>query len=316
MGLGKEPYRHIYPADLTALRSVSPLAERAYLHLAFGERSSACCVTSVDPEWLRYSLRARRTSEVLDALAELEAAGWLVWDREALQGWLPVQAKRSWSDSETSATGWRNDLERFKPSLAKSQARAFIDSAPIAPSKGKRSATHLSSSNRISTSTSSETPIGVPAVAAAPVASDVDGHSQQASHNAHSANANGPRTAASLFDDHTPASDTNRQPRAKRARTVAESPPSREATRTFFERAGSSWAEADQCYDHHLARGWVSGRTPLKDWDAACRTWIANAKKYASQRGSYRSTKPVYDEAAVWTPEAKARAERESTGAF
>ena len=161
-----------------------------------------------------------------------------------------------------------------------------------------------------------KTPDGVLCAPAIAVADEPSGESVDASANAVQTNGNCPRTAASLFDDHTPASDQNLQPRAKRARTVAESPPTREATREFFERAGSSWAEADQCYDHHLARGWVSGRTPLKDWDAACRTWIANAKKYASQRGPYRSTKPVYDEAAVWTPEAKARAERESTGAF
>ena len=165
MSLGKLPYRHIHPADLTALREVSPMAERVYVHLAFGERSTPCCLVACDGEWLRYALRARRTSEVVDALGELEAAGWIVWDRDAQQAWLPVQANRTWSGSETTATGWRNDLERFKSSVAKSQARAFIDSAPIAPSKPKAGPKDHSSSSSSSSSISKKTAIAVPAPA-------------------------------------------------------------------------------------------------------------------------------------------------------
>ena len=166
MALGTEPYRHLYAADLTALRDLSVMAERVYVHLACGERSSACCMASCDPEHLRYSVRARRTSEVLDALAELEAAGWLVLDLSCKQAWLPVQEKRTWIVSESSATGLRNDLSRFKLSVATRQALAFIDSAPVPPPKGQGSTTDLR--NRIRNSI--PVPIGTeaPAVAADP----------------------------------------------------------------------------------------------------------------------------------------------------
>lgn len=160
MALGTEPYRHLYAADLTALRDLSVMAERVYVHLACGERSSACCMASCDPEHLRYSVRARRTAEVTDALAELEAAGWIVLDLAAKQAWLPVQAKRTWIVSDSSATGWRNDLSRFKVSVATRQAAAFIDSAPVPPPKGHGSTPDLrsrnSSSNRNSIPTTAK----------------------------------------------------------------------------------------------------------------------------------------------------------------
>jgi hypothetical protein len=168
MALGTEPYRHLYAADLTALRDLSVMAERVYVHLACGERSSACCMASCDPEHLRYSVRARRTAEVLDALAELETAGWLVLDLSCKQAWLPVQAKRTWIVSDSSATGWRNDLSRFKVSVATRQALAFIDSAPVPPPKGQGSTPDLRSRNRIRNSTSIPIGIEAPAVAVDP----------------------------------------------------------------------------------------------------------------------------------------------------
>jgi hypothetical protein len=168
MALGTEPYQHLYAADLTALRDLSVMAERVYVHLACGERSSACCMASCDPEHLRYSVRARRTAEVLDALAELETAGWLVLDLSCKQAWLPVQAKRTWIVSDSSATGWRNDLSRFKVSVATRQALAFIDSAPVPPPKGQGSTPDLRSRNRIRNSTSIPIGIEAPAVAVDP----------------------------------------------------------------------------------------------------------------------------------------------------
>lgn len=164
MALGKEPYKHLYAADLTALRDLSVMAERVYVHLACGERSSACCVASCDPEHLRYSVRARRTAEVLDALTELEAAGWLVVDLAAKQAWLPVQARRTWIVSEATATGWRNDLSRFKVSLATSQALDFIDRRQQAPTKPYAGDGVLRNSNSNSKTTTNVV-VGTPAVA-------------------------------------------------------------------------------------------------------------------------------------------------------
>lgn len=240
MALGKEPYKHLYAADLTALRDLSVMAERVYVHLACGERSSACCVASCDPEHLRYSVRARRTSEVMDALTELEAAGWLVLDLAAKQAWLPVQAKRTRPVDEPTAKGWRNDLSRFKVSLATLQALAFIDSLTVAPSKGRQRPTQPN--NSISNSNSIPIPIGIGAPAVA-----VD-------------------------------------PKPKRAKP--ERPTLDEAV-AYFQEQDSTAAEATAFCDHHEARGWVIGRTAMKDWQAAARTWIRNAAKWAAQGSRY-----------------------------
>ena len=128
MALGSEPYRRIYPADVVALRDVSPLAERVYMHLAFGERSRACCLVACDPEWLRLAVRTRSVPEVMAALGELADAGWLVLDQRAKQAWLPRQASRTAHDKDSQLIGWRKEIDLFKDSEAKAQAIAFIES--------------------------------------------------------------------------------------------------------------------------------------------------------------------------------------------
>ena len=37
--------------------------------------------------------------------------------------------------------------------------------------------------------------------------------------------------------------------------------------------------EAEQFFDHYEANGWMVGRTPMKDWQAACRYWERMRKK-------------------------------------
>lgn len=37
--------------------------------------------------------------------------------------------------------------------------------------------------------------------------------------------------------------------------------------------------DANQFYDHYEANGWVRGKTKIKDWKAAVRTWERNAKQ-------------------------------------
>lgn len=33
-------------------------------------------------------------------------------------------------------------------------------------------------------------------------------------------------------------------------------------------------------FDHHEARGWIAGKTKMRDWEAAGRTWLRNAKQW------------------------------------
>lgn len=70
----------------------------------------------------------------------------------------------------------------------------------------------------------------------------------------------------------------------KRAKT--ERPTLDEAI-AYFQEQDSTAAEATAFCDHHEARGWVIGRTAMKDWRAAARTWIRNAAKWAAQGSRY-----------------------------
>ena len=38
---------------------------------------------------------------------------------------------------------------------------------------------------------------------------------------------------------------------------------------------------AAKFWDHHQSKGWVIGRTPMKDWKAAVRTWHSNERSFA-----------------------------------
>lgn len=52
--------------------------------------------------------------------------------------------------------------------------------------------------------------------------------------------------------------------------------------------------EAEKFYDYNLSVGWIVGkkRTPMKDWQAAARTWNRNAIEYAKEKGAYKPPPP------------------------
>lgn len=67
-----------------------------------------------------------------------------------------------------------------------------------------------------------------------------------------------------------------------------------EVAQYFFE--STDWSTAD-CADlaqrfvnHYEANGWMVGRTAMKNWQAACRTWITNQGKYAGNSKQAAST--------------------------
>lgn len=38
--------------------------------------------------------------------------------------------------------------------------------------------------------------------------------------------------------------------------------------------------EAEAFFDHFESNGWMVGRNPMKNWEAAVRTWITNFRKW------------------------------------
>ena len=41
--------------------------------------------------------------------------------------------------------------------------------------------------------------------------------------------------------------------------------------------------EAERFHDYHQSRGWKVGKTGMKDWHAAVRTWLRNQEKFANE---------------------------------
>lgn len=77
----------------------------------------------------------------------------------------------------------------------------------------------------------------------------------------------------------------------------AASPPLESATRTAFKKPSlEEMTEyfrnkghpdlASRCFDHYEANGWRVGRVSMKDWQAACRTWIAQRNEFSNGNGS------------------------------
>jgi hypothetical protein len=46
---------------------------------------------------------------------------------------------------------------------------------------------------------------------------------------------------------------------------------------TFFRANGSTGAEAREYWDFYQSKGWLVGKVPMKDWQAAARRWIRKA---------------------------------------
>gem|GEM_PF-7106807 len=51
-------------------------------------------------------------------------------------------------------------------------------------------------------------------------------------------------------------------------------------------------SEVDHFLNHHEARDWVSGRSKIKDWQAALRTWNGNRAKFG-HKGNGQGTLPL-----------------------
>ena len=78
------------------------------------------------------------------------------------------------------------------------------------------------------------------------------------------------------------------EPKRKRSRTPF-AVPSVEEVADYFDEIGVPRSEAQSFHDHYESKGWVVGKTPMKSWKAACRTW----KKNAFQFGRTVQAKPL-----------------------
>jgi hypothetical protein len=63
---------------------------------------------------------------------------------------------------------------------------------------------------------------------------------------------------------------------AKSAARGSNIPPTIEEVKDFIRENGYP-INADRWYNHYLAKGWLIGKTKMKNWHAAVRTWIPDS---------------------------------------
>lgn len=76
-----------------------------------------------------------------------------------------------------------------------------------------------------------------------------------------------------------------RQKKKKNIPLVAGSfaPPQLNQVQQYFASQKFPLVEASKFYNYFQSNGWlVGGRTKMKDWQAAARNWMLNAKKFAN----------------------------------
>jgi len=278
MALGECQYRVAYIDDVAALQDVSVLAERAYMHLAFGQRSTACCLVRIKPDALRVELREHSRSKVTAALDELEAAGWLSIDRQTWTIALPKQSQRTPSANPNVARGKLREAQKFPPCAQRDYVVAIIEQE--LELFAKQLADRLANGSETVTQTSNS-------------------------------NSNSNSTVAKATDSGAVAVD-----KPKRAKTLAQEPPDLEATILYFQEQGSTEAEAHKCHDYWLSAGWRRKNGPIKDWLATCRTWIATSAQFApAYRGKPQPNGHLSGQADVFSPSemAKIRANPDTT---
>lgn len=58
-------------------------------------------------------------------------------------------------------------------------------------------------------------------------------------------------------------------------------PPALPEIRLYFEEKEAPWEEAEKFFNHYESNGWlVGGKSKMKNWQAAARNWLLNAKKF------------------------------------
>ena len=72
-------------------------------------------------------------------------------------------------------------------------------------------------------------------------------------------------------------------------------PPTAEQVREYCQSRGNS-VDPEQFIDHYEANGWIRGKSKLKDWKAAVRTWEKRQNEFTNRSGTQRNGRPTTDQ--------------------
>ena len=83
-----------------------------------------------------------------------------------------------------------------------------------------------------------------------------------------------------LSNESKESADKPRTVASKRPAFVA---PSLETLQSYFSTIGGTAHDAEAFFDHFEANGWkVSGKTPMKNWQAAARNWVRRKSEFSN----------------------------------
>lgn len=84
-------------------------------------------------------------------------------------------------------------------------------------------------------------------------------------------------------------SESESNARVKRTRFV---PPTPEEATAFFTENGGTATQAQRFCDYYASKGWLVGKSPMKDWHAAARGWISRDKSSGYTEAYVRPAEP------------------------
>ncbi len=99
-----------------------------------------------------------------------------------------------------------------------------------------------------------------------------------------------------IFPNHCPSTIQSRTKREASPSQSRFTPPSLSEAEAEAVRNGMPASEGQAFIDHHQAKGWVIGKSPMKDWRAAMRTWKRNWQKFqanGTRNGAPKQYAPV-----------------------
>jgi len=77
-------------------------------------------------------------------------------------------------------------------------------------------------------------------------------------------------------------------------------PPTKLEVIDYFAELGTDIFEGEKYFDYYLSKGWMVGRTKMKDWKAAARNWKNNIKTYGNNTNRTGKQQLTPEVAAAW----------------
>lgn len=99
----------------------------------------------------------------------------------------------------------------------------------------------------------------------------------------------------SIFDEvvETDLKEEKKLREKKKKVEIDKTKPTLEEAQIYFLEKNFTEIEAQRFFNYFESNGWlVGGRSKMKDWKAAARNWMLNAKKFGNKTNSSRQTEP------------------------